>query len=318
VEDPSWPRASGWLKSASAVSPSDGRPLLAVLGCPLSQGSISPTHAEEAPAAVRSALAGFSPFAAGVGWPEPQDLDLDLVNAIDLGDLALIGLDLDGAQALIADAAAKVAFHPRLARRPDLLVLLGGHNGITRPALRGLAGRLDRAGLLTLDAHHDVRDFHAGPTNGTPVRGLILDGLPGTNVIQIGIGAFSNSKIYREWADDQGITVVTAAAARREGVGSCVERHLEGLAARCELLFVDLDVDVLDAAFAPGCPGARPGGLFPAELHEAAFAAGIHPKVAGLDIVEVDPERDPTGITARNAALCLLHAAVGLALRSRD
>ncbi|MGH8909170.1 MAG: arginase family protein [Egibacteraceae bacterium] len=69
--------------------------------------------------------------------------------------------------------------------------------------------------------------------------------------------------MHRRYADERGITVVTAVQARREGVGRCVTRHLDMLAERCEAIWVDLDVDVLDAAFAPGCPGARPGGLAP-------------------------------------------------------
>jgi formiminoglutamase len=195
-------------------------------------------------------------------------------------------------------------------------VLLGGDNALTRPALGGLAPELARAGLLTLDAHHDVRDFHAGPTNGTPVRGLVEDGLDGRNVVQIGIGTFTNAPAHRAWCDEHGITVVTAEAARAEGVGTCVARHLADLAARCDLLYVDLDVDVLDRAFAPACPGARPGGLAPHELFAAAHAAGRHPKVAALDIVEVDAGADPDGRTVDAAALCLLHAAAGLLVRS--
>ena len=175
------------------------------------------------------------------------------------------------------------------------------------------------AGLLTLDAHHDVRGFHAGPTNGTPVRGLIEDGaVQGGNVVQVGIGAFTNSGAHRRWAEDHGVTVVTADQARAEGVGPCVRRHLDRLAARCDAVYVDLDVDVLDAAFVPGCPGARPGGLTPPELHAAAFAAGAHPAVTVADVVEVDATRDPAGTTVDNAALCLLHLAAGFATRARD
>ncbi len=202
-----------------------------------------------------------------------------------------------------------------LPRPPDLILLIGGDNSITRPALKGLTLDLHRAGLLTLDAHHDVREFYAGPTNGTPVRGLIEDGLPGNHIVQIGVGAFTNSSVYRSWVDERGITVVTAAEARMEGVGPCVERLLNTLARKCDVLFVDLDLDVLDSVFVPGCPGARPGGLSPSELHDAALAAGRHKKVIGIDIVEVDASRDPMGTSVDNAALCLLHAAAGLVMR---
>lgn len=301
VEDPQWPRASAWL--ADRDQPPGG-PRLTVLGAPLSVSSISPSRADTTPAAVRRALRRFST------WYAPAAVDLAVVAPDDLGDLPLDGLDNEVAQAVIADAVQ------RLDPRPDLLVVLGGDNAVTRPALRGYARDLSRAGLLTLDAHHDVRGFHAGPTNGTPVRGLIEDGLRGSNVVQLGIGAFTNSAPHRTYVEEHGVTVVGVEELRAEGAGACVRRHLDALAQRCELIWVDLDVDVLDRAFAPGCPGARPGGLTPAELHASALAAGEHPRVGGMDIVEVDAAADATGVTVDNAALCLLHAAAGLALRA--
>jgi formiminoglutamase len=300
VEDPQWPRASAWLAGEEAAG---AGPRMAVLGAPLSVSSISTSGAHETPRAVRAALRRFST------WFAPAGVDLADVVVTDLGDLAIAALANEDAQAAIARALAEMS------PRPALLVLLGGDNAITRPGLRGYAADLSRAGLLTLDAHHDVRGFHAGPSNGTPVRGLIDDGLPGSNVVQIGIGAFTNSGAHRRYAEEAGITVIGVDDARTEGVGSCVTRHLDALAQRCDMIWVDLDVDVLDSAFAPGCPGARPGGLTPAELHAAALAAGRHGSVTAIDIVEVDATADPTGVTVDNAALCLLHAAAGFALR---
>ena len=315
IEDPDWPRASAWLAGSGAQATEGGSasgsrdgapagaPTLAVLGAPVSRASISPSSAHTTPAAIRAALRRFST------WCAPVAVDLAGVRVTDLGDLAVADLELQRANDVIAAAVGAV--------EADLLVVLGGDNSVTRPALRGRVPVLAEAGLLTLDAHHDVRGFHAGPTNGTPVRGLIADGLPGGNVVQVGIGAFTNSPAHARWCAEQGITVVGLDAAVSEGVAACVTRHLDALTARCTGIWVDLDVDVLDAAFAPGCPGARPGGMTPAQLHAAAFAAGAHPAVVGIDVVEVDAAADPTGTTVDNAALCLLHAAAGLAVRVR-
>jgi formiminoglutamase len=307
-EDPGWPRAADWLVAGGARDPD--APLLAVVGVPLSQASISASGAHETPQALRSALRRFSTFAAVEGGVE-----LESVAVRDLGDVGLAGLPSVDAQARVAVALGELLSGIGAPRPPDLVVLLGGDNAITRPACRALLGDLGGAGLLTLDAHHDVRGFHAGPTNGTPVRGLIEDGLPGENIVQVGLGTFTNSAAYRGYADAAGITTMTVAEARYEGVAAAVRRHLDALAARCTAVYVDLDVDVLDAAFAPGCPGARPGGLEPAELHMAALEAGRHPAVRAIDIVEVDATADVGMRTVDNAALCLLHAAAGLALR---
>lgn len=310
TEDPRWPRADAWLRPhGDGTAAPAGPGLLAVLGVPLSATSISPSQAHRTPAAVRAALRRFSPYSGDAG------VDLQAVDARDLGDLDIAELPVG--EALDRIVAGVHGVPARLGRVPDLLVLLGGDNALTRPALRAVAGeRLPRAGLLTLDAHHDLRGFHDGPTNGTPVRGLLDDGLPGGAVVQVGLGAFTNSAAYRGDADAAGITCVSAAAARREGVGPTVRRLLDALAARCDLIYVDLDVDVVDSAFVPGCPGARPGGLLPSDLHAAAFEAGRHPNVIAVDVVEVDAAADERGVTVDVAAQCLLHAAAGLAVRS--
>jgi formimidoylglutamase len=299
TEDPLWPRASQWLSSSGAVN---GR-RLAVVGVPLSRTSVSPSGAHATPAAVRAALRRFATYHAG--------LDVDLLDSVavrDFGDLPVS--ELAGEEALAAVDAGLAGLD---VSSYELVVLLGGDNAITRPALRTLLPDLDRIGLLTLDAHHDVRGFHAGPTNGTPVRGLIEDGLRGQNVAQVGIGDLTNSRAYRRWCDQQGIRIISAREARTDGVGAVVRRELDALADSCDAIYVDLDVDVVDAAFVPGCPGARPGGMWPAELLDAALEAGRHPSVRAIDIVEVDATADPTGITVDLAAMCLLSAAAGLA-----
>jgi formiminoglutamase len=297
MNDPQWPRALEWLTGGGSV----GGKRLGVVGVPLSRTSISPSGAGATPAAVRAALRRFATFHAGLG------VDLESLSVEDAGDLDVAELVNEEA---LAGVDAGVGGLPSY----DLLVLLGGDNAITRPAMRTLMP-LPSAGLLTLDAHHDVRDFHAGATNGTPVRGLIDDGLPGAHIVQIGIGDLTNSRSYRSWCDDHGITVISATEVRAAGVGAVVKRELDRLASTCDALYVDLDVDVVDRTFVPGCPGARPGGLFPSELLSAAVEAGRHPAVRAVDIVEVDATADPTGVTVDLAAMCLLSVAAGLAAR---
>ena len=294
TEDPLWPRASDWL--ASGGSPNGAR--LAVVGVPLSRTSISTSGAHTTPAGVRAALRRFSTFHAGL------DVDLESLSVTDLGDL-----DVDDADAhdhlQRVDLSAAQGF--------DLVVVLGGDNAVTRPAMRSLMP-LSTSGLLTLDAHHDVRGFHAGVTNGTPVRGLVEDGLPGHSVVQIGLGTLTNSRAYRDWCEDRGLHLVDIEDARGR-VGELVRHHLDALAETCIDLYVDLDVDVVDRTFVPGCPGARPGGLLPHELLAAAAEAGRHPAVRVIDVVEVDATADPDGRTVDLAAMCLLSAAAGLAAR---
>lgn len=297
ADDPQWPRASAWLSAGS------DDPDLQVTGVPCSVGSISPSQAWQTPPAVRAALARLSP------WDADAGVDVAELAVLDAGDWPVEGLDLPDAVAAIRTAAADLD--------PGRVhAFLGGDNAITRPCAAGLLGPdLSRVGLLTFDAHHDVRTLADGPRNGTPVRGLIADGLDGHNVVQVGIGAFTNSRPYAEWCAKSGITAITVAQARARGVGAATGELLAGLARRCDTVYVDVDMDVLDVAFAPACPGARPGGLTPAELLSAVRACGAHPAVRAADFVEVDAAADHEGRTVMGTAMALLAFASGVASR---
>ena len=81
-------------------------------------------------------------------------------------------------------------------------------------------------------------------------------------------------------------------------------------------IHVDLDVDVCDRSVVPGCHASAPGGISADELRMAAFLAGRSPRVASLDIAEIDATADSLdGRTVRLGALCVLEAACGSTLR---
>lgn len=297
IDDAQWPRADAWLAAGSDA------PEVVVIGVPSSSASLSPSEAWRAPGAIRAALSRLSVF-------DSETLaDLRSLGVADAGDWPVSELDMRAAKATIEAAARELEPGP-------LYAFLGGDNAITRPLVTGLAaGDLSGVGVLTLDAHHDVRTTADGPTNGSPIRGLIEDGLPDGRVVQVGIHSFANSAEYRDYCDAHGIEVITMETVDEVGAGWAVTSALHDLAERCEWIYVDIDVDVLDAAFAPGCPGSRPGGMTPRQLAAAARAAGAHPAVRAVDIVEVDPGRDPSGITVLNAATALLSFVSGVATR---
>lgn len=292
TDDPLWPRASTWLQSSGPAK-------LGVVGVPLARSSISPSSADRTPAAVRQALARFPTWHAG--------LDVDLPRAVDHGDLEVA--ELSGAEAVEAVRAGLAALPEH-----ELLLLLGGDNLVTWPAVQALGAKISRVGVLTLDAHHDVRGWHAGPTNGTPIRGLVEAGLRGRNVVQIGIADLTNSREYREWCGARDVRVIPVSQCRGR-VAEVVRRQLDRLSEDCDWVYVDLDVDVVDRSFVPGCPGARPGGLQPHELLDAAVEAGRHRAVRAIDVVEVDAAADRDEVTVQLAAMCLLSAAAGFASR---
>lgn len=291
VPDPHWPTAAEWLAQASDA------PEMVVLGVPLSVTALTqPSGAHETPPAVRKRLGGLSTY------HSERDVDLGGLAVRDLGDLAP-----QPSHDQIADRVAAAA------AGVPLVALLGGDNALTYPAMLGLAGEdLAGWGLVTLDAHHDVRIYDGRPNNGAVVRALVDAGLPGRQVVQLGISGFCNSPAYRRWCEDAGVDVVTAAEVRFGSLEDVLVEAFERLSATVDHFYVDLDVDVLDSSFAPACPGARPGGLTPVELQAAAFLAGRQPGVRAVDIVEVDVTKDLGLRTADVAALCLLNVAAGL------
>lgn len=299
VDDARWPRASAWLGGDHLASPVA---TLQVLGAPVRLGSISGGRFDRAPQEIRRALHSFSTF--------DGEVDVRAVRVRDAGDLAVAEGTPLGTFDRIAGAVGGSLPHA------DTVVLLGGDNSITRPGVRGLGPDLGHVGVLTLDAHHDLRDLEGGLTNGNPVRALLEDGLPGLNVVQVGIQPFANSRAYAAVAHDAGITVVTVEQVRREGMEAVILRALEHLDRLAQVIYVDLDLDVLDRAFAPACPGSRPGGLAPWQIQQAARLCGAHPKVRALDLVEVDPDRDVADTTVLAAAGCLLAFAGGLGRRA--
>ncbi len=292
-EDALWPRAATWLQANSSNAD------ISVYGVPAHKTSISKTGAHKTPAAIRKALVRYSTYNA------TRRLDIATLKVKDHGDVKSPD-SLEGEQR--TSAMASVAAKSRLA------VALGGDNSITFAVARGVFGTdLSNAGLITLDAHHDLRD---GISNGSPVRRLIEAGLNPKRIVQIGIADFSNSPAYAQRAQELGIRVIARSELRRRSVEDIWAEAISIAGAGSAGVHVDFDVDVCDRAVVPGCPAAAPGGLSADELRQFAYLAGWSKLVKSIDITEVDATADaPDGRTVRLAALLLLEAAAGLASR---
>jgi formimidoylglutamase len=298
-DDPKWPRASHWLAQRR-----EGPLALSVLGVALNN-SITPGRCDLAPAAIRQALDRYSLHDPDAG------IDLTKLAVADIGDVTLSGISAEEVFFRIVQGIKKAAANA------SAVAIFGGDNAITYPGMHALNLPFARCGLLTFDAHHDVRDLEGGLTDGNPIRALLRAGLPGANIIQIGIQPFTNSPAYAQIAREAGITVVTADEVYARGIDAAVAGALELLSAKTDAIYVDLDMDVLDRAFAPACAGSRPGGLQPWMLRRAAHLCGAHPSVRFIDIVEVDPTKDVADCTALTAASFFLAFASGVAERMR-
>ena len=292
-KDALWPSAASWLAPAGT-----GQCDLGLFGVLASETSISATGADSTPAEIRVALARYSTYS----WSQNKDLrDLSFA---DFGDSETP--DSPDGENTTMELAARVSSSSGLA------IALGGDNSMTYAVMRGVFGEeLESAGLITFDAHHDLRD---GVSNGSPVRRLIEAGLPGTSVVQIGINDFSNSPQYAARAKEFGVHVIPRSALRNRTAESVMDEALSKLGNK--QLHVDIDMDVCDRAFVPACPAAAPGGISADELRQFSFLVGKAKQVRSVDITEIDAMADSAdGRTVRLGALTVLELASGFASR---
>ena len=283
--DPLWPRAAS-LFSQKSENQAD----VTVVGVPASQTSLSPTSAHQTPNAIRQALQRYS-----TAHSDPR-VNLEKVSLQDAGDITSPD----------SDEAAAISELKSIAAKSALVIALGGDNSITYCGVQAMQA----TGLITLDAHYDLRD---GVSNGSPVRRLIEAGLSGKKVVQIGIADFSNSTEYAKRAKDFGITVIPRSELRSKSIEDI---WAIALSVAGDKVFVDFDMDVCDRSVVPACPAAAPGGISADELRQFAFLAGSSPSVIGADITEIDASKDSADErTVRLAALVVLEMAAGFSTR---
>lgn len=284
AEDAKWQRAKTLI--------SDAHSAVGLIDIPAHKTSISPTNAHLTPKAIREALTRYSTFSytTNQNLAELSIQDLGAIEDPDSNEVSTI--------------------HAIQAANKDLTIALGGDNSITYAAALGVFGsNLENAGLITLDAHHDLRD---GVSNGSPVRRLIEAGLDPKRIVQIGINDFSNSYDYAMRARDFGITVISRTELHEIGIEKACAQALEIAGSADGPIHVDLDVDVCDRSVVPACPAAAPGGISAFDIRQAARVLCQSPKVKGLDITEIDSTKDPEdGRTVRLAALLVLESLAG-------
>ena len=288
-----------WTRANTLFKPNLKQANIALIGVPVHKSSITPNSCHLAPKAIRTALSRYSTFAGS------NEIDLRELKITDLGDIT--GADSVAGKKVIAKKVSG------LLDKYELLIALGGDNSITYTVAHGLFPDLSKVGLITLDAHHDLRD---GNSNGSPVWRLIQAGLAGKNIVQIGISDFANSKEYSDRAKEYGITVITRDQMRNKSMQDVMKIAFNSLNRSIEDIYVDIDVDVADRSVAPACPASVPGGISADELRQAAFLLGKNYKVKAIDITEIDPKRDTKDErTVRLAALLVLEIAAGFKAR---
>jgi guanidinopropionase len=264
---------------------------VAVVGVPSDLGVSNRTGARFGPRAVRT-IERIGPY-----HPTQKNVPKSKVKAEDIGDVPF--RSRFNLEQTLSDIEA---FYDDLKKQGVRPLSVGGDHSVTYPILKAL-GRDRPVGLVHIDAHCDTMGafddckFH----HGGPFRLAVLDGvLDPERTIQIGIRGAAN--VFWEFSYASGMTVIEIEEFTALGVASVAER------ARAVVgdgpVYVSVDVDGFDPAFAPGTGTPEVGGITPREgIALLRALTGLH--IIGADVVEVAPQYDPTTNTAQLAAQLL-------------
>ncbi|MGD7024354.1 formimidoylglutamase [Rossellomorea vietnamensis] len=272
---------------------------IALVGAPLSKSSISHSGAGFAPEAIRRCLSSYSTFAI------EEERELADHGIVDFGDILMHPTSIVESQNRIYESLTQVWGEDAA----PFTIILGGDHSITTSSIEAITEHKGRIGVIQFDAHHDLRNVEdGGPTNGTPFRRLLERGLiKGEDLVQIGIRNYSNAGAYYQYAMKNDVRVYTMKEVRERNISDILQESLKMLDAKVDTIYLSVDMDVLDQAFAPGCPAIGPGGMDSSTLMEAVSIGCRHKKTAAMDIVEIDPTLDIRDMTSRIAAHLLLN-----------
>lgn len=265
---------------------------VAVLGAPFDSGVSFRPGARFGPSAIRQASRNLRP----AYNPELDIAPFRVLQAVDAGDVPCNPFNIDEALQQIDDAANE------LIQDGQKLVTLGGDHTVALGTLRAVARKYGPVALIHFDAHLDTWDsyFGADRTHGTVFRRAFEEGLllPGSSM-HIGI----RGPLYdaRDLVADAsfGFSVIRATDFDRLGVDEILRRTRERIGDAP--VYLSVDIDVLDPAFAPGTGTPEIGGFTSREL--LALLRGLPGRqFVATDIVEVSPAYDHAEVTALAAA----------------
>jgi agmatinase len=232
---------------------------------------------------------------------------------VDYGDAPVLPADPARTHAAIEDTVGEVLDAGLIP------IVLGGDHSIAEPDMRACATRHGAVGLIHFDTHTDTGTevFGVEVSHGTPMYRLVRDGhVDPKRYVQIGLRGYWPGEQEFGWQAEQGITAFFMHDVRDRGIDAIVEQTVATVGAGP--VFLSVDVDVLDPAFAPGTGTPEPGGMTSVELLKAVRALAERLELVGADVVEVIPTAvGSADITALVADRIVREILTGIALRRR-
>jgi agmatinase len=232
---------------------------------------------------------------------------------VDYGDAPVLPADPARTHAAIEDTVGEVLDAGLVP------IVLGGDHSIAEPDMRACAKRHGAVGLVHFDTHTDTGTevFGVEVSHGTPMYRLVRDGhVDPKRYVQIGLRGYWPGEQEFGWQAHQGITAFFMHDVRDRGIDAIVDQTVETVGGGP--VFLSVDVDVLDPAFAPGTGTPEPGGMTSGELLKAVRALAERLELVGADVVEVIPTAvGSADITALVADRIVREILTGIALRRR-
>ncbi len=270
----------------------------AIYGIPFDATSISRTGANYGPRGIREISTQFLTYNAT--W----DFDLaDALQPVDCGDCHVV---LANAEKTFANAERDIG---EMLAAGAVPATLGGDHSVTIPAVRAVRKHVDNPGLVLIDTHLDTAFDVGGEllNHCCPITRAVDAGFDPKRMALLAISGWMNPRTELAYCREQGITVVWLEDIWERGVAAAIETALEVAATGTDGIYLSVDVDALDAAYAPGTCVPTPGGLTTREMLElvrGVASAGL----VGMDVVETAPSLDSTSATAAIAGRVVMDA----------
>jgi agmatinase len=280
---------------------------VAIVGAPMDDQVSDRPGARLGPRAIRAASCPPGPhLEAGV------DAFAEL-RVVDFGDAPVLPADAERSHAAIGATVGQVL------AAGALPVVLGGDHSITEPSLRACAGVHGPVWLVHFDTHTDTGEevFGVEFSHGTPMYRLVEAGhVDGHRYAQVGLRGYWPGEKEFAWQREHGITALFMHDVRDRGIRAVVEEALDAVGPGP--LYLSVDIDVLDPAFAPGTGTPEPGGMTTVDLLWACREIAASSELVGFEIVEVIPTGvGSADITALAADRVVREVVTGIALARR-
>jgi len=266
---------------------------VAVFGAPFDGAVSRRPGTRYGPKKLREASAWNDHFAGGSDGAYNADTDRHVVHRDvtlrDCGDVPTVPNDVERTRKQVKGYANTIA-------ETTFPIMLGGDHYLTYPAFDAFAETINGdVGLIHLDAHSDTiegNDLYGDHWHGSPMACINnLSSGSYANHAMIGIRAYEWAG-FEDIVDSEGLLVKYMRDVREEGIETVIKDAIEHAAADTEAVYLTVDIDAVDPAYAPGTGTPEPGGMSSAQFLRAMDLLGDCEAIGAMDLVEVSPPLD--------------------------